>query len=674
MEVRDRGYSVRTHVIAVVAVILVPALLVAGWLASRSAASERTQLENNLHQKTREIVLVVDREIVGTRNLLTALASSHFLQTGDIGAFYRQVMDVARQLKVQIVLRDAERGYALLNTNIPLGTELVSDVPHELREAREQVLQSGKPVVSNVFRSPRTKQHLVSVLVPVMRDGKAAYVLSAGIPTGQFSQILRDSQLWSDCVGAILDRKNVFVARSEKHEEFTGTPLPVVSYPPPIAKGVAKTKNRDGTPAHWFFRRSEVTGWVIGVGIPNSVLEAPSRLALASFGAAGGLLFIIAIGLSYGLGGRMSQSIGALGIDRKPTREEFRVLFEFAPNGVLVMDGEGHIALVNAQMETMFGYRREELIGNSVEMLIPERVRAGHPALRKSFSRSPRARPMGAGRDLFGQRKDGSEFPIEIGLNPIRTRAGDLVMATVVDITARKRAAERLVATIAERDDLRRRFMQAQEDERLRLARELHDQTGQSLAAVMLELKGMETLVSAPGRDRFRLLRRQLEQMGKSLHHVAWELRPASIDELGLASVLATYISEWSARLGVEADFHCGDARLDELTDEVRTTIYRVVQEALTNIAKHAQGTSIVSVVIDRADSMLRLTIEDDGAGFDTASPAGSGRERTGSELGLAGMRERLALIGGDLLIESSVGGGTTLFARIPLEQERLIA
>ncbi|MBI4276204.1 MAG: PAS domain S-box protein [Rhizobiales bacterium] len=547
-------------------------------------------------------------------------------------------------------------------------------MPHELREAREQVLQSGKPVVANVFRSPRTKQHFVSVLVPVMRDGKAAYVLSAGIPTGQFSQILRDSQLWSDCVGAILDRSNVFIARSEKHEEFTGTPLPVVSYPPPIAKGIAKTKNRDGTPAHWFFRRSDVTGWVIGVGIPNSVLEAPSRLALASFGAAGGLLFIVAIGLSYGLGGRMSQSIGALGIDRKPTREEFRVLFEFAPNGVLVMDGEGHIALVNAQMEMMFGYRREELIGNSVEMLIPEHLRDGHPALRKSFARSPRARPMGAGRDLFGQRKDGSEFPIEIGLNPIRTRAGDFIMATVVDITARKRAAERLAATVAERDDLRRRLMQAQEDERLRLARELHDQTGQSLAAVMLELKGMETLVSAPGRDRFRLLRGQLEQMGKALHHVAWELRPASIDELGLTSVLASYISEWSAQFGIEADFHCGDTRFDDLTDEVRTTIYRVVQEALTNIAKHAAGTSIISVVVDRADTMLRVTIEDNGAGFDAALSVEPERQRSGRGLGLAGMRERLALIGGDLLIESSVGGGTTLFARIPLEQERLIA
>src|SRR5207249_8622553 len=139
-------------------------------------------------------------------------------------------------------------------------------------------------------------------------------------------------------------------------------------------------------------------------------------------------------------------------------------------------------------------------IGKPVEMLIPKRFRGGHATLRKAFAAAPAPRPMGAGRDLYGQRKDGSEFPIEIGLNPIGTRSGDVVMATVVDITARKQSLQRLAATIADRDNLRRRFMQAQEDERLRLAHELHDQTGQSLAAVMMELKGIETSVDEGGR------------------------------------------------------------------------------------------------------------------------------------------------------------------------------
>src|SRR5437762_2750661 len=214
----------------------------------------------------------------------------------------------------------------------------------------------------------------------------------------------------------------------------------------------------------------------------------------------------------------------------------------------------------------------------------PKRCSKRRPISHCCAAAAPAARPMGAGRDLYGQRKDGSEFPIEIGLNPIGTRSGDVVMATVVDITARKRNLERLAATVAERDNLRRRFMQAQEDERLRLAHELHDQTGQSLAAVMMELKGIEASVDGGGRERLRLLRKQLEEMGRTLHYVAWELRPASIDELGLESVLADYIAEWGAKFGIEADFLCEGSKLEGLNDELRTTIYRVIQEALTNI------------------------------------------------------------------------------------------
>jgi signal transduction histidine kinase len=136
-----------------------------------------------------------------------------------------------------------------------------------------------------------------------------------------------------------------------------------------------------------------------------------------------------------------------------------------------------------------------------------------------------------------------------------------------------------------------------------------------------------------------------------------------------LASALANYVSEWSAQYGIEADFHCGDDKLDELSDEVRTTIYRVVQEGLTNIAKHARQTTTVSVVIERFGTALRLMIEDDGCGFGAAGASEPAAERNDG-LGLAGMRERLALIGGTLEIESSPGAGTTLFARVPLEHE----
>jgi two-component system, NarL family, sensor histidine kinase UhpB len=213
----------------------------------------------------------------------------------------------------------------------------------------------------------------------------------------------------------------------------------------------------------------------------------------------------------------------------------------------------------------------------------------------------------------------------------------------------------------------------SQEQERLRLAHELHDQTGQSIAGVMLEIKDIENSAKGIDRERFRTLRLQLEQVGQALHRVAWELRPASIDELGLETALANYVMEWSAQYGIAVDFHCGDPGIDRLSDEICTTIYRVVQEALTNIVKHARQATSVSVVIARSAELLQLTIEDDGCGFDPNSLAAPSGGLNGG-LGLAGMRERLTLIGAEFEIESSVDTGTAIFARVPVGVERTVA
>ncbi len=234
---------------------------------------------------------------------------------------------------------------------------------------------------------------------------------------------------------------------------------------------------------------------------------------------------------------------------------------------------------------------------------------------------------------------------------------------TVQDITSQKEGER-------ERDELRRRLLQVHEQERLRLAHELHDQTGQSIAALMLDLKAIKSTIDQRERDRVRQVRGHLEEMGKSLHRMAFELRPASIDELGLSAALGTYISEWSARSGIRCDFQSDASHIDKLSEEIRTTLYRVVQEALTNVVKHAFGATMVSVNMNCNDSMLRMEIEDNGPGFDQAHQTTDARD----SLGLAGMRERLSLINGTLQIESMSGIGTTIFVRIQLVPERVSA
>jgi len=135
--------------------------------------------------------------------------------------------------------------------------------------------------------------------------------------------------------------------------------------------------------------------------------------------------------------------------DRKRAEEQFRLAVEWAPNAMVMVDAKGRIVLLNAQTEKVFGYRREELQGQAVEILIPERFRSQHPADRAGFFADPHARPMGIGRDLYGLHKDGTEFPVEIGLNPIQTEGGVRILSSIIDITERKRA-ERDLARRAE--------------------------------------------------------------------------------------------------------------------------------------------------------------------------------------------------------------------------------
>jgi signal transduction histidine kinase len=219
---------------------------------------------------------------------------------------------------------------------------------------------------------------------------------------------------------------------------------------------------------------------------------------------------------------------------------------------------------------------------------------------------------------------------------------------------------------------LRRHLSIAEERERLRLSYELHDQAGQDLIAAILELNEIDSLIDVPARERLHLVRKKMEELGKTLHRIAWELRPPAIDELGLRKALASYIADWGERCGTEVDFHCDDPNLDEVPNEIGTTVYRIVQEGLTNILKHAQGPSDVSVVIRRVGATLQVIIEDNGCGFDVgamaAKPGGYGG------LGLDGMRGRLILIGGTLEVESAVDVGTTIFARIALDSQRSAA
>jgi signal transduction histidine kinase len=216
-----------------------------------------------------------------------------------------------------------------------------------------------------------------------------------------------------------------------------------------------------------------------------------------------------------------------------------------------------------------------------------------------------------------------------------------LASAEVAAARAREKAAEEGL----------RRAIAAQEAERARIARELHDETGQVLTALAVQLRALEGHVDDAGRSQLTDLRAQVKSASTGLRSLATELRPSGLREHGLAAAIARHADRVYEISGIRVDSAL-DALPPDLTEELQIAVFRVVQEALTNVARHS-GAGRASVLATCRDSHLRVVVEDDGAGFDPTLPTG--------RLGIAGMHERMELLGGELRIESSPGSGAAV-------------
>jgi len=238
------------------------------------------------------------------------------------------------------------------------------------------------------------------------------------------------------------------------------------------------------------------------------------------------------------------------------------------------------------------------------------------------------------------------------------------IVGTHFDLTERKQAEEARERERSERarTELLGRLVFAQEDERRRIAREMHDQFGEQLTALGLRIRALKEACS--GRHdlsaNIAALEDVAEQLDRDVDHLIWELRPTALDDLGLRAALANYIEDWSRRVQIPAELHSAGLSTERLASELETTLYRIAQEALNNIAKHAHARH-VEIILERRTDQVLLIVEDDGIGFDAGETE---EERRG--FGLLGMQERAALVGATVQIESALGEGTTIFVRTP--------
>ncbi len=333
------------------------------------------------------------------------------------------------------------------------------------------------------------------------------------------------------------------------------------------------------------------------------------------------------------------------------TAEEYRAVFEAAPDGVLVVCRDGIIKDCNPQIETLFGYAREELLGEKVEMLVPETFRRDHVAHRTGFMENPHSRPMGVGLDLRACRKDGSEFPVEISLSPWYTdlEGGQRVVCTVRDISDRKRLR-----------DFSEGALRSVEEERQRIARELHDDTAQRLATLLVRIRILSRIDDPDERlAGLDEIREEILETAEGVKRIARGLRPPELQDVGLASAVRAHARSLRESTGIEVEVDMDD--VDHLlSEEGRLALYRIVQESLSNVVRHSGAEE--AVVVARAhEDRVRAVVRDQGRGFslDRASEQGGG-------LGLVGMQERAVMLGGHVKVRSSPGEGTQVEIELP--------
>jgi PAS domain S-box-containing protein len=348
----------------------------------------------------------------------------------------------------------------------------------------------------------------------------------------------------------------------------------------------------------------------------------------------------------------------------KASEMRYRRLFETAQDGILILNADtGQIDDVNPFLTEMLGYTREQLLGNKLWEIGPFKDTKASKAEFRELQREAYVRYD----DLPLETSDGRSINVEFVSNVYQVNGGKVIQCNIRDITQRKRAQGKLKESRRRLQVLSRRLVEVQETERRHLARELHDEVGQALTVIEMNV---QALLASPGADalvpRLKQSLEVVERVQEQVHDLSLNLRPSMLDDLGLEPALRWCTERQAALAGLQAEIRADplEQRLDPM---IETECFRVAQEALTNVVKHAKARTVtVELSKNDDDGQLHLSVRDDGVGFDVATL----REQAvrGASLGLLSMEERASLAGGGLEYDSTPGQGTEVHAWFPLK------
>jgi signal transduction histidine kinase len=578
--------SVRTYIFSLILAVLLPAFGFTSFLVLRSAANEQDYLAGDVSDRAQAVAGTIDLLVSDVRGRLFSLPGTNPLEGAALARFYQRTLSAFEDRPLTVVLSDPA-GHEIFNTLVPFGNRVPM---HPDQDAVRKVVETGMPYISDLRISALTEKPVVNISVPVMRDGRVQYVLSADI-LPLLTSALEELGRPNTWLYTLIDREGYTLARTRAGDRFVGQ----LSQPSFLQRihatneGWVPGTSRDGVPSYVGFSHARLSGWTVAVAVPAEVVVAPVRRSTMVLVLAGICVLVLALAAALLIARRISGPIVRLALEAQT------------------------VGQVERRAPQATGLREADVVAESL------------------FDANRRLIRHGAERDEALHRLQDSE-------QRFRGLVDELTVAN------------------AERMRLLHGTVQAQEAERTRIARELHDSLGQYVTALRL---GLGALGQRTGDcEQIVPLTGLTDEIGRELRRLAWELRPPALDDLGLATAIRQLAENWATHSALHFDLEIalGDRRL---ASEVETTLYRVAQEALTNVVKHARANR-VSIVLRAGGGEVRLLVEDDGQAV--APPAAPAHKR----FGLLNMRERLALVGGSFEMQSTPGKGTRITARIP--------
>ena len=335
-------------------------------------------------------------------------------------------------------------------------------------------------------------------------------------------------------------------------------------------------------------------------------------------------------------------------------------ILDSAMDAIITVDDAQRVVLFNAAAEQVFGVSQAAALGAALDRFIPERFRSAHSRHMQEFAGTgASSRRMGHQRIVVGLRANGEEFPIDASISQVVERGRRYFTVILRDVTERVRAENELRASREEIKEMALAASSVREQEKSRIARELHDELGQSLTALKIDVVWMKQNLSAPTAElagKLTEMQQLVDSTVMATRRLSSDLRPLILDDLGLAAAAEWLVQNFTQHTGVACELAISPGL--EIAEPRATGVFRVLQESLTNIARHAQATQ-VEVNLAEEEGRVVLHVQDNGLGFDASAPRKQG------SFGLLGIRERAALLGGDVVIESTPGKGTLVEVRL---------